>query len=244
MALSTSQLRNAWAPACKPRSPQTVNLHGDGRVHVDGRVVPAVHALDAVLARWGYRTRRADTGAYNCRKITGGSGYSLHAYGIAVDINWTTNPYGKRLVTDMPAGMVAEIKAIRTGNGKQVWRWGGDYATNKDAMHFEIVCTPADLATGIKGTTPASGSGIPHDVLRRGDRGPKVTAVQWTLTFLGHPVVVDGDYGPKTVAAVGAFQRACNTLGATLTVDGVWGPQTARLAEWWTVAKLAGMKAA
>ena len=137
-----------------------------------------------------------------------------------------------------------EILAIRTKNGKQVWRWGGHYTTNRDAMHYEIVCTPADLATGIKGTAAASSSGIPHDVLRRGDKGPKVTAIQWTLTFLGHPVVVDGDYGPATTSAVGAFQRACNTLGATLTVDGVWGPETAALAEWWTVAKLAGMKAA
>lgn len=244
MALSTSQLRNAWAPACKLQNPQTVNLFGGGRVHVDGRVVEAVLALNGVLIRHHYRTRRADTGAYNCRRITGGTGYSLHAYGIAVDINWQSNPYGKRLVTDMPRQMVEEIKALRTGNGKQVWRWGGDYTTNKDAMHFEIVCTPADLATGIKGAAAATGSGIPHDVLRRGDKGPKVTAVQWTLTFLGHPVVVDGDYGPATTAAVGAFQRACNSLGATLTVDGAWGPQTARLAEWWTVAKLAGMKAA
>lgn len=112
-------------------------------------IIPAVAALDARLRAHNYRTRKADTGAYNCRKITGGSGYSLHAYGIALDINWQSNPYGPTLVTDMPAAMVADIKAIRTRNGKQVWRWGGDYAGNKDAMHFEIVCSPADLATGI-----------------------------------------------------------------------------------------------
>lgn len=237
MTLTTTQLRAAWAPACKLQHPRTITLNGDGRVTVDGRVVDAVLALNDVLKQYSYRTRRGDTGAYNCRKITGGTGYSLHAYGTAIDINWGTNPYGRRLITDMPPAMVDEILAIRTRNGKQVWRWGGHYTTNRDAMHYEIVCTPADLATGIKGTAAASGSGIPHDVLRRGDKGPKVTAIQWTLTFLGHPVVVDGDYGPKTVAAVGAFQRACNTLGATLTVDGVWGPQTARLAE-----KLAGQK--
>lgn len=98
--------------------------------------------------------------------------------------------------------------------------------------------------TNTAATAPASTSGIPHDVLRRGDRGPKVTAVQWTLRFLGHTVTIDGDFGPQTTAAVGAFQRSCNSLGASLTVDGVWGPQTAALAEWWTVAKLAGMKAA
>lgn len=239
MTLTTTQLRAAWAPACRLQAPATITLHGGGRVHVDGRVVEAVRALDAILARHDYRTRRADTGAYNCRRITGGTGYSLHAYGIAIDINWTSNPYGKRLITDMPREMVAAIKALRTGNGRQVWRWGGDYTTNKDAMHYEIVCTPADLATGIRGAEPV-GSGIPHDVLRRGDRGPKVTAVQWTLTFLGHPVTVDGEYGPRTTAAVGSFQRALNKMGATLTVDGVWGPQTARYAEYWTAVKLMG----
>lgn len=145
---TTATLRNWWAPAC--RGPfETVSLHGEGRVTVRSTIVAAVAALDACLHRHDYRTRRADTGAYNCRKITGGTGYSLHAYGIAVDLNWQTNPYGPRLVTDMPEAMVTDIKAIRTRNGRQVWRWGGDYRGNKDAMHFEVICSPADLATGI-----------------------------------------------------------------------------------------------
>jgi peptidoglycan hydrolase-like protein with peptidoglycan-binding domain len=240
MMLTTTQLRAAWGPACKLRDPVTLELHGAGRVHVDGRMADAVRALNDVLVRWDYRTRRADTGAYNCRKITGGNGYSLHAFGIAIDINWQSNPYGKKLVTDMPAGMVAEIKALRTRNGKQVWGWGGDYRTNKDAMHYEAVCAPADLATGIANTSAPSGTGIPHDVLRRGDTGRPVTAVQWTLTFLGHPTTVDGHYGPDTAAQVGAFQRAINSMGGTLTVDGVWGPRTAQYAEFWTWVTLAG----
>lgn len=145
---TTTQLRNWWAPACTgPFS--LVELFGDGRVSVRPAIVPAVRALDACLQKHNYRTRRADTGAYNCRRITGGTGYSLHAYGIALDINWQSNPYGPRLVTNMPAAMIRDIKAIRTRNGQQVWRWGGDYSGNKDAMHFEIVCHPTDLATGI-----------------------------------------------------------------------------------------------
>ena len=62
-----------------------------GSRHCRPRCVDAVHALDAVLREWSYETRSADTGAYNCRQITGGSGYSLHAYGIALDINWQSN---------------------------------------------------------------------------------------------------------------------------------------------------------
>lgn len=150
---TTQEIRNWWSPACT--GPFTrVELFGEGAVSVDHRIVGAVKALDQCLAAHSYATRKGDTGAYNCRKITGGSGYSLHAYGIALDINWQSNPYGANLVTDMPGAMVAAIKGIRTNNGKQVWRWGGDYSGNKDAMHYEIVCSPADIATGIAGSIP------------------------------------------------------------------------------------------
>jgi hypothetical protein len=152
--LTTSQLRNAWGPACAPASHRvTIDLHGAGRITVDRRTQAAFVALNACLKAHGYAIRRADTGAYNCRRITGGTGYSLHAYGIAADLNWQTNPYGRNLVTDMPPAMRAAIKAIRTRNGRQVFGWGGDYRTNKDAMHYEVVCTPADLATGIDPAT-------------------------------------------------------------------------------------------
>jgi len=150
--LSTSELRGAWAPACVGPWAR-VALYGGATVTVDPLVVPALLELSNVLERARYRCRPADTGAYNCRRITGGTGYSLHAFGIAVDINWSTNPYGPRLVTDMPRVMVDEILAMRTVSGKQVWGWGGDYGRNKDAMHYEIVCTPHDLASGIKGST-------------------------------------------------------------------------------------------
>ena len=152
--LATSTLRNLYGPPCSSKG---------------GRYGAAYTALDTVMHRHNYRPRPGVTGAYNCRKITGGSGYSLHAYGVgfvftfwsgvriatslAVDINWDTNPYGPRLVTDMPRAMIDDICRIRTKSGAQVWRWGGYYRGNKDAMHFEIVCHPADLGTGINPTT-------------------------------------------------------------------------------------------
>jgi len=153
VTLSTTALRNAWAPACTGPF-TTMPLHGEGRITIRSSTVYAWHALNACLVRHDYRTRRADTGAYNCRKITGGSGWSLHAYGIAADLNWQSNPYGPRLITDMPPEMVADILAIRTKSGAQVFRWGGHYRTNKDAMHFEIVCAPDDIRSGIAGETP------------------------------------------------------------------------------------------
>lgn len=156
MATSTDTLRLWWAPACK--GPWAiVALYGNGSVQVRPAIVEATKALSQVLKAWSYETREADTGAYNCRPITGGTGYSLHAYGIALDINWLTNKYGSTLVTDMPLAMVNAIQAIRTNNGKQVWRSGRFYEGNKDAMHYEIVCSPADIATGINwGTVKGS----------------------------------------------------------------------------------------
>lgn len=149
---STAELRILWAPACTPPFAR-YTLHGGGVVTVDVLVVDALKALNAVLIDWDYRTRRADTGAYNCRQITGGTNYSLHAYGIAVDLNWNTNPYGRTLVTDMAIGMIEAIEGIRTAGGVQVWRWGGRYSNNKDAMHFEVVASPAELARGIQSQT-------------------------------------------------------------------------------------------
>jgi hypothetical protein len=119
-----------------------VALHGEGRVTVRPAIIDAVRALNECLKAAGYLTRRADTGAYNCRQITGGSGYSLHAYGIAVDHNWQSNPYSSRLITDMPSGAIREIEALNV-DGAAVLRWGGRYSGNKDAMHFEVVVPPS-----------------------------------------------------------------------------------------------------
>jgi hypothetical protein len=150
--LGTAQLRAVWGPACRPRL-VSLRLHGGGIVPVDRRTGDAVRALNTCLIVWGYRTRASQTGAYNCRVITGGSGYSLHAFAIALDLNWLVNLYSRRLVTNMSLAMTSAITSIRTNNGKQVWGWGGNYSRVKDAMHFEIVCSPADLATGIRWST-------------------------------------------------------------------------------------------
>jgi Putative peptidoglycan binding domain len=57
--------------------------------------------------------------------------------------------------------------------------------------------------------------------LRHGDHLPAVVAAQALLKRQGSSIAVDGDYGPRTVEAVGNFQRARN-MGR----DGVIGEQT------------------
>jgi len=48
--------------------------------------------------------------------------------------------------TDMPSAFVNEIKGIKTADGsKSIFRWGGDYSTKKDAMHWEVIVTPQEV---------------------------------------------------------------------------------------------------
>lgn len=157
MSVTTSAMRAAWGPPCVGARMITVPLGDNGaRVTIDRRWEHAIRALDMCFTVHNYEVRKADTGCYNCRTITGGTGYSLHAYGLPPDVNWSTNPYGPRLVTDMPPAMILDIEAIRTVDGLTVWRWGGRYSGNKDAMHFDPQVTPEQIARGIDWATVAT----------------------------------------------------------------------------------------
>ncbi len=61
----------------------------------------------------------------------------------------------------------------------------------------------------------------PWSTVGPGDDSQVVSGIQYLLRARGHAVVVDGQYGPATAAAVTAFQA-----GAGLTADGIVGPQT------------------
>ena len=87
-----------------------------------------------------------NTSAFNCRAVSGGSGWSMHAYGQAVDVNPVENPYvhagrvdppnGKPYATRSPArkGMVTRdvVGDFRVHH----WGWGGYFTNSKDWQHF------------------------------------------------------------------------------------------------------------
>lgn len=145
---TTEAMRKAWHPPCKLQQAR-FTFHTGVSVIVDARTLPVWDRVDRIMALHGYGPRAGQTWGYACRAITGGKGYSLHAYGIAVDVNSLTNPYGPKLVTDMPMEMVEAIEGIRTVDGLPVVGWGGRYRGNRDAMHFEVICTPAQLTKGL-----------------------------------------------------------------------------------------------
>lgn len=149
---STSQIRAAWGTPCRPWLANFTFWTGV-TIPIDSRTHEANRALDATFQNWNYRPKAGETFGYACRAIAGTNSYSLHAYGVADDVNSLSNPYTDRLVTDMPRDMVEAALAIRTHGGHLVWGWGGNWSGRKDAMHWQIVASPAELATGINWAT-------------------------------------------------------------------------------------------
>jgi peptidoglycan hydrolase-like protein with peptidoglycan-binding domain len=126
------------------------------------------------------------------------------------------------------------------GNGQKIknrghetdagpWRqmnWVGNpgdarYKTNNHFDHCHVTYMPTWQLSNPNwnhGQPPSPSSGV----LQAGDSGPAVTRLQQRLNLTGlYHLVVDGDFGPGTSAAVKDFQ-----LRSHLAADGVVGPQT------------------
>ena len=86
-------------------------------------------------------------------------------------------------------------------------------------MHFE--CGDALIREWYQEGRFGSPGPQPAMMLSLGDRGPEVRRLQERLRELGTQLIVDGNFGRATQAAVIAFQAA-HGIG----VDGIAGPVT------------------
>lgn len=89
--------------------------------------------------------RENNTSSFNYRFVSGSKILSMHAKGMAIDINPKQNPYVKNGKSS-PAGSHYEINTMGTiGPESQLvnafklrgWTWGGDWKSIKDYQHFE-----------------------------------------------------------------------------------------------------------
>jgi len=167
--------RSSWTKAC-PVTPAdlrylTVSFRGfDGHAHTGELLVNAKAADDLTTV---FRTLFAanfpiermhissaaelnapstgdgnTTEAFACRPVRGQTGWSQHAYGLAVDLNPFQNPYHKGKVVlpelatayldraDARAGMIQPGGPATKAFNAIGWPWGGDYRSLKDYMHF------------------------------------------------------------------------------------------------------------
>ncbi len=83
---------------------------------------------------------------------------------------------------------------------------------------------PGEIIQIPKGLKPPRPPKPPCPVLQLGSRGRAVVELQTLLTAAGFsPGPIDGIFGPRTRAAVLAFQKSKN-----ITQDGIVGPETWR----------------
>jgi hypothetical protein len=89
-----------------------------------------------------------NTSAFNCRATTGGSSWSEHSYGRAIDVNPLVNPYVRGGTVLPPEGAryadrnLDEPGMIHSGDvvvdtfAAHGWVWGGTWSSPKDYQHF------------------------------------------------------------------------------------------------------------
>lgn len=124
-----------WGPACK--TPVVTLRRGDGlRIGLHPAIAPLVAMLIDLTELRGYDVRPHDTWGYNCRNVAGTKVSSYHAWGLAIDINATTNGRGGR--GDIPGDVVS----LWTRHG---FAWGGTWR-HTDPMHFEFERSPTSAA--------------------------------------------------------------------------------------------------
>jgi hypothetical protein len=142
----------------------------DGRAHTGSLVVNRRVTADIVVvfrrlyeARFPIRRLRPvsvyrgsddasmaadNTSGFNCRFVAGSRRWSMHAYGLAIDVNPVENPYVSGSRVSPPAGRrYLERGTARPGMAidggvlvrafeSRGWKWGGRWAGTPDYQHF------------------------------------------------------------------------------------------------------------
>lgn len=215
-------------PDCSPGRYQlkTVLSRNGAVLPVRANIAELVDILVEETERRGYVLVKGWCWAFACRQIAGTDRPSFHSWGLAVDINAPTNPYNSLGAHDIPDWVFALWAAYGFGIG--AWYTGA----RKDYMHFEFMGTPADAAAmtalakrAFQGVSivDQGNAGSVAVLLRVGAAGQSVRQVQQRLITWGALPAGqdDGQFGPKTDAAVRQFQSRHG-----LAVDGVVGPRT------------------
>ena len=178
-----------------------------------GRFVAEVEPLAGpVLDDWSWADR-------NVRGST--TVISNHASATALDLNAEKHPRGVR--DTFTADQVARLRKIL--RAFPVIRWGGDFHTTVDDMHFEINASHAEVAAFIKTLTPA------EDDMPTAD---EVAKAVWQYQVLRR----ETDDPKDRIAAFGPSQAKLSASDVETAGPAV-GVSDARLAE---IAAASGVK--
>jgi hypothetical protein len=154
------------------------------------------------------------SGGYNHRTIAGTNRLSNHAHGSAIDINWSRNGVGSgagELGNQLGSDKVREIAK------KYGLKWGGDFKSNNDPMHFEVDKSIKDVAPFI----PRDGAGGAGGGQPGGQQGPGGAPA---MGGSAGPIQMDGarKINPASFAAVMESKVRGSELDGKVPE---WGPQ-------------------
>jgi hypothetical protein len=181
---------------------------------------PAVEGLRTIFAEIQQQEPEVyaglGTAGMLCARLVRGSTTSIsnHSWGTAIDLTLDG-------VLDRRGDNKVQIGLTRIAPifNHHDWFWGAGFRT-EDAMHFEA-SDELVRSWHADGRFGEGGPAAPDRVLSLGDRGPEVVTLQKRLNELEARLVVDGDFGLATRAAVVGFQAQNG-----LTPDGVVGART------------------
>jgi hypothetical protein len=120
-----------------------------GRLFTARYPIQRLRPVDAFRADDDRSMAANNTSGFNCRRVSGSSSWSEHAFGRAIDLNPLRNPYvtrGGRV--SPPAGRPFANRALRAAGmihgGDTVvrafaaagWRWGGSWPGSRDYQHL------------------------------------------------------------------------------------------------------------
>lgn len=187
-------------------------------------------------------------GCLNVRKIRGGTRWSSHAFGAGLDLSYRQDddhpnaPSRHDIETTIIPWLEANaellgIQRIHDYWARRYWQVGRGWINRppggrNDHIHLEVTADTWGWDTPVQDRLHASPGSVepvdtapeyPGSSTRKGSNAKaRVRQIQQRLADLEYNVgPVDGDFGPKTDAAVRHFQ-----MDAGLTVDGIVGPQT------------------
>lgn len=178
----------------------------------------------AVIARWhaaeyDRRVERLKPGwcwGWYVKPIEGTATISNHSSATAWDLNAPDNPMGRGTTAKSLTGaQIAECHKLED-ESDNVLRWGGDYVSRQDPMHWEVVGSRAavrQLADKIRNAKPprvpvTQTITVKVPLLREGDDDAKLDGYN-LITRMQRIVGADddGNWGPATTKAIAAW---CN----------------------------------
>lgn len=193
---------------------------GGIKLTVRREIVPLVEALLTATVAMGYRPKSGQSWGYACRPIRGSKIASNHSWGLAVDLNSSSNPMSSNFRTDIPPKVVKMWEACG-------FYWGGRYLSRPDTMHFEYLGKPSAVAihtrkaktyptkakpvqkVSLAAIIEAAHADPPARQGKAAHRAP-VKLIEKALVAEGYLAKkwADGSFGTKTIEAYAAWQRS------------------------------------